>query len=183
MKFDPQQHHRRSVRLRGYDYAQGGGYFVTTCVAQKRCVFGNIENNQMRLSVYGKFVKECWLAITEHYPHVILDEYVIMPNHFHGILIINASGRAQHAAPLHATCNVPAQSLGAIVRSFKSATTRCVNIHRTAHRLSPVKVWQRNYYERIVRDETELDSIRRYIIENPLNWTEDTENPASRNSL
>ena len=89
MKIDPGKQHRRSIRLAGYDYCAAGSYFVTVCAAHKRCVFGKIENGALRLHPYGRIVEERWLALPEHFPHITLDEYVVMPNHFHGILIFH----------------------------------------------------------------------------------------------
>jgi REP element-mobilizing transposase RayT len=179
MKFDPEKHHRRSIRFAGYDYRTSGGYFVTICTAKKRCVFGTIENGAMRLHPYGRMAETCWHALPEHFPNVVLDEFVVMPNHIHGIMIFQESQHvgAQHAAPLQ---NVASGSLGAIVRSFKSAVTRAINIHRAERNLAPVHVWQRNFYDRIIRDEKELNDTQRYIIENPQHWETDKNHPMAR---
>jgi REP element-mobilizing transposase RayT len=174
MRFDPQKHHRRSIRLRGYDYTQGGAYFVTTCVEKKRCAFGQIESGVTRLNVYGRIVEECWLAVAEHYPHVVLDENTIMPNHFHAIVIITEPVGVGSPRPTKTT-------LGQIMGYFKYQSTRSINAYRAERNLTPVYVWQRNYFERIVRNEKELDDTRRYIFENPLHWDKDTENPIFHN--
>jgi REP element-mobilizing transposase RayT len=181
------KNNRRSIRLTGYDYAQVGGYFVTTCAAKKRCAFGKIQNNEVLLNPYGRMVRDSWLSLTEHYSQVDLDEFVVMPNHFHGILMINTTVGAKSSL-LENVGESPGNgagkprpykvTLGQMIGYFKYQTTKYINDYRAARHLSPAVVWQRNYYERIIRDEKELDGIRRYIIENPLNWAEDTENPA-----
>ena len=133
----------------------------------------------MRANVYGEMVRDCWLAIPEHFPHVVLDAFQIMPNHFHGILIFGDATQnatrvgARHASPLQSPRGAPPDSLGAIIGSFKSAVTKRINAHRTAHDLPIVRVWQRNYHDRVIRNETELSHTRRYIIENPINWAND----------
>src|SRR6187402_2254625 len=91
-KFDPKKHHRRSIRLQRYDYSQAGAYFVTIVTHERDCLFGEIENEIMLLNDYGKIAEECWIAIPEHFPNVILGGYVIMPNHVHGIIVIDGNG-------------------------------------------------------------------------------------------
>ena len=183
MSFDPKEQHRRSTRLAGYDYRESGAYFVTVCAAHKRPVFGHIENGAMRCNPYGSIVIEEWARTETLRANVVLDEFVVMPNHFHAIVIFKHNGDtnvgAQRAAPLQGATpnNVAAQSLGAVVCAFKSAVTRRINAHRSERGLAPVVVWQRNYYERIIRDETELNQTRRYIFENPQNWDTDAEHP------
>ena len=176
-KFDPQRHHRRSIRLKGYDYASAGGYFITIVTYQRECLFGEIVNDEMVLSDYGKVAEECWRAIPDHFPNVELGAYVVMPNHVHGIIIKNVSVGAQHAAPLRNT-NVTPNSIGAIVRSFKSAVTK--RIHEINH-LSGTTIWQRNYYEHVIRDADDHNRIHLYIESNPSMWETDTENPATIN--
>lgn len=118
MKFDPQKHHRRSIRLQNYDYTQPGGYFVTIVTYQRDCLFGKIANEEMQLNNYGKIADEVWRAIPEHFPNVELSTYVIMPNHVHGVIVIRAdenrmatnsspSVGAQHVAPLLQICCHP----------------------------------------------------------------------------
>ena len=175
MKFDSTKH-RRSIRVHGFDYSQSGGYFVTIVTRQRECLFGEIVNGEMLLSDCGKIAEECWCAIPEHFPNVELGAYVIMPNHMHGIVIIqdnlNSYVGAQHAAPLQH--NVPPHSLGAIIRSFKSAVTKQINeINNT----SGMSIWQRNYYEHIIRDADDYNRVHLYIESNPLHWQTDEENP------
>jgi REP element-mobilizing transposase RayT len=190
MGADVQKYHRRSIRLAGYDYSQAGDYFVTICVHDRMCLFGEIINGEMRLNDAGKIVKQCWDEIPAHFPHVVLDEYVVMPNHVHGIIIlVNSDVGATHASPLHDASpqrnNVSSarprgpqrHSIASIVGSFKSATTKRINEHRGTPRLP---VWQRNYYEHIIRNDESLNRIREYIITNPLRWHTDNQNPSGK---
>ncbi len=176
MSYNPGRYHRRSIRLKSYDYSQTGAYFVTVCTLDRECVFGEIADGQMRLNPLGEIVQACWRSLPQHFSHLELDVIVIMPNHVHGIIVLNGVG-AQHAAPLHRHphTNVPPGSLGAIVRSFKSAASKQINELRTP---PGTPLWQRNYYEQIVRNADELHSIRQYIVNNPLQWALDRENPA-----
>ena len=189
MIFDPDIHHRRSIRLRGYDYTSAGAYFITVCTHNRMCLFGHIEQDKMFLNAWGDIVDECWQATPQHFSHTELDEYVIMPNHIHGIIWIvrctdgamngNAMNGAMpnvgatHASPLRSRGPKP-RSIGAIVGSFKSAVTKRINeIRGTPGKM----VWQRNYYEHIIRNERSLERIRRYIRMNPGQWEYDNENP------
>ena len=181
MRFDPERHHRRSIRLKGYDYSQPGTYFITICAHDRACLFGEVVDGEMRLNEYGHIVRRCWEEIPLHFPHAELDTFVVMPNHVHGIVILTVGARhdvgARHAVPLPHTEQfgkpVPG-SIPTIVRSFKSATTRHIN----ALRGTPgAPVWQRNYYEHIVRNEESLNRIREYILTNPIRWAMDWENP------
>ncbi|HXG36286.1 MAG TPA: transposase [Dehalococcoidia bacterium] len=159
------QHLRRSVRLRDYDYSQRGAYFVTIVAFQRKCLFGDIMNGEMSLSECGKIVEEQWLKAAQMRKEIELDVFVIMPNHLHGIVIIKNESRvgAHGRAPLH---RAP-RSLGSLVAGFKSAATKRIN-------------GIRNYYEHIIRGERDFDAIRRYVLENPLGWARDPENPNSR---
>jgi putative transposase len=176
------RHHRRSIRLEGYDYAQPGAYFITICTQDRVCLFGDIVDGVMRLNQTGEIVRQCWMAIPEHFPHAMLDEFVVMPNHVHGIIVVGEMPNvgATHASPLplappRVRPHGPhRQSVGSIVGSFKSAATRRMNEYRGT---SGTTVWQRNYYEHIIRTEDSLDRIRRYIAENPARWAVDRENP------
>ena len=187
-KFDPKKHHRKSIRLQGYDYSQSGAYFVTIVSYQRDCLFGKIENGEMTLSGFGKIADECWRAIPEHFPHVELGAHIIMPNHIHGIIVITDDesafdvvdaqhvGATQWVAPTtipNARPNGPKRgSLGAIIGSYKMAVTRQIGREHNA-----TGIWQRNYYERIIRNEREMDNIWRYIESNPTQWDDDDENP------
>lgn len=155
MKYDPQIHHRRSIRLRGYDYAHAGAYFVTVCT----------YNRDLLLQAQGvqEVVSSTWHALPVHFPAVALDEFVIMPNHLHGIIIMRG---AASSAP----------SLGQVVRAFKSASA--IEANKVLNR-SGQPFWQRNYYEHIIRNDHDLNRIRQYIRDNPLAWDEDPDNPAN----
>jgi REP element-mobilizing transposase RayT len=188
-KFDPNKHHRKSIRLQGYDYSQAGAYFVTIVTHQRDCLFGKIENEIMVLNDFGKIAAECWLAIPEHFPKVELGAHVIMPNHAHGVIMIcddeSASNGvvAQHVGATQCVAPTPTitrptgpkrGSLGAIIGSYKSAVSYRINKEHNA-----TGIWQRNYYEHIIRNEREMDNIWRYIEANPAQWNRDDENPSN----
>jgi REP element-mobilizing transposase RayT len=159
MKFNPQKHHRRSIRLKGYDYSQSGAYFITIVTYQRDFLFGKIVNKEMQLSDYGRIADECWRAIPDHFPKVELGAHVVVG--------------ARHVSPLPPH-GVKPKSIGAIVGSFKSAVTR-----RIGREHNTTGIWQRNYYEHVIRDNKDWDRIHRYIESNPSMWAEDQENPAS----
>ena len=181
-KYDPQKHHRRSIRLKDYDYSQSGAYFVTICLHnEKQHLFGEIADGEMQLSSYGRIIQECWDAIPMHFPTVELDAFVIMPNHLHGIILIVNDGTT-HASPVPNTRHSNTRphgpkrgSLDAIVGSFKSAASKHINRLRD----SPgAKIWHRNYYETVMRHERMLNARRQYIESNPANWEFDEHNIA-----
>jgi REP element-mobilizing transposase RayT len=174
MTYDERQHHRRSIRLKGYDYSQAGAYFVTVCTRDRVCLFGDVRDGIMRLNKFGHIVWEEWFRSAEIRREIELstDEFVVMPNHIHGIVWIAEQQNvgAHGRAPLHRT----PRSLSTFIAGFKSVTTKRINILRN---MPGLPVWQRNYYEHIVRDERTLDGIREYILANPLRWHLDRENP------
>ena len=178
--FDPQKHNRQSIRLRGYDYTQAGAYYVTMVTYQRECLFGEIVEGEMRLNELGQIADECWRAIPDHFDHVELGAYVVMPNHVHGIILIkeaNADVGAQQVGATHESpqpCGPIPGSLGAIIGSYKSAVSRCIG-----QEYDIAGIWQRNYHDRIIRNRRELDAIWCYIEANPANWDEDKENPRS----
>lgn len=180
-RYNPQKNHRKSIRLKGYNYAQSGAYFVTIVAYQRECLFGTIvdgespQGSNVALNDFGAIADECWRAIPEHFDHVELGAYVVMPNHVHGIIVINQPiVGARHASPLHDDHprGPKPGSLGAIVGSYKSAVTR-----RIGREFNATGIWQRNYHDRIIRNEREMENIWRYINANPLNWDSDNENP------
>lgn len=164
---------RRSIRLAHYDYSQDGAYFLTLCVHDRACLFGEVVDGAMRLNELGALVAPEWLRTATIRPQVALDEFVVMPNHFHIIIAIEDSRRGvlPYARPRFQS---PSQSLGSIVRGFKSATTKRINEIRGT---PGTAVWQRNYYEHVIRNESELIRIREYIANNPHQWSLDRENP------
>ena len=185
MRYDSEKHHRRSIRLAGHNYSRAGWYYVTVCTHDKCCLLGTVTNGQMILNEYGKIVNECWWKISAKFIHAKLDKYIIMPNHFHGIIQITNNSRG--TATLKAkkgtakakegtACRGPtfggsvAGSLSTIVGSFKSAVTKRINQIR---RTPGGKLWQRNYYEHIIRDYDDYNHIRNYIVNNPANWDKD----------
>ena len=167
---------RQSQRLPHYDYSQAGAYFVTICSHNRAVIFGKVIEDSVKLSPVGEIVKDVWEEIPPHFVQVELDGFVVMPNHMHGIIWIKEDSSirvgAQHAAPLPKTnrLNVKPGSLSAIVRSFKSAATKRINAIGSD---ACERVWQRNYYEHIIRDDEDLNNHRRYILDNPLKWALD----------
>jgi REP element-mobilizing transposase RayT len=180
MKFDPKVHHRRSVRLKGYDYSQAGAYFVTIVAWQREMLFGEIVDGDLVLNELGEIVREEWERTAFVRPNVELGEYIIMPNHVHGILVFvddmagaTRVGASRRLAPTDKTTLQP-NSLGSVIAQFKSIVTKRIN---GLQNVTGRPVWQRNYYEHIIRDEREMDRIARYIESNPLRWADDDENP------
>jgi putative transposase len=179
MKFNPDAYHRRSIRLPGYDYARHGAYFITICAYNRECLFGEITGGEMRLNECGMIATACWQDISKHFPSIALDIFIIMPNHVHGIVIIQPEGRdiacyvPTEPRPSRFS-RLPAHSLPSITRAYKSAVTKRINESRGT---PGVPVWQKGYYEHIVRDEKDLNTIREYIRYNPEKWAEDGENP------
>jgi putative transposase len=165
------QRNRRSIRLRGYDYSRAGAYFVTICTQNRECLFGEIMNGEMRLNDAGRIVVDEWLKTAEIRAEIELDEWVVMPNHFHGKLVIaDRRGTARRAPTVEQFGRPVSGSIPTIIRSFKSAVTKRINDLR----LTPgAKLWQRNYWEHIVRNEPELNRIREYIHNNPAQWKSD----------
>jgi putative transposase len=198
MLYEPNIHHRRSIRLRGYDYAQAGVYFVTICAQGRECLFGEIVGGEMLLNEYGRIVAECWDDIAHHFSTVELDATVVMPNHMHGVIVLLESndnvgarfphpdgrgyGRGYgrgHRAPTPTTDAVAAAlhrrpTLGQIVAYAKYQSTKRINVLRD---MPGLRVWQRNYYEHIIRDEADLLKIREYVVNNPARWEFDQLHP------
>jgi REP element-mobilizing transposase RayT len=233
--YNPAIHHRRSIRLKGYDYSQAGLYFITICVQDKICLFGKVINGKMELNEAGKIAVSCWLDIPVHFPNVTLHEYVVMPNHIHGIIELsgtsvgakdispaNRTGNetfgiatknishetgienetfgigAKNISPISHETGTPdngaknispqppessksessksesskprgtSQTIGSIVRGFKIGVTKWMRQNSNVHH-----VWQRDYYEHIIRDELSYIRIARYIIDNPEKWKGD----------
>jgi putative transposase len=179
MNFNQQKLHRRSIRLKGFDYTQPGAYFITIVTSQRDEIYGEISNGEMRLNQFGEIVRTEWLKTVDIRSNVELrkDEFVIMPNHLHGIIWIvdKRGGATRRVAPTKGSRILEAGSIGAIMAQFKSITAKRINDLRGT---PGIPVWQRNYFEHIIRDEIEFGTIRNYIQDNPLKWQEDQENPA-----
>ena len=168
MPYDPQVHHRRSVRLKGYDYASPGAYFVTLCTHERQSLLGQVNEGEMHLSAYGLTVRACWEDLPRHYPGLELDAFVVMPTHVHAILVLTQTGEEGRAAAAP-SARYP---LSEVIRGFKTYSARRINKRRDTRGNA---VWQRNYYERIIRNERELEAIRAYIESNPAQWAQDRE--------
>ena len=196
MKFEPEKHHRQSIRLRNYNYSQPGYYFLTICTHQKQCWFGEIKNDRMYLNQIGKIVAEEWLNTPKIRPNFQLDQWVIMPNHLHGIVIINESlnllgdrnvseqktfgeGNRDILGARNAPLRQEPNSISSFAAGFKSAVTKRINLLRDNR---DIPIWQRNYYESIIRDEQSLIAIREYIVNNPCQWQKDSDNPVNDQS-
>lgn len=176
MPYNPQLHHRRSIRLRGFDYSEAGAYFVTICTYDKKCLFGEVVKNQMKLSEIGGIAEKCWVEIPEHFDNVELDDFVTMPNHVHGIIVLrDMFVRAQYSEPRQNRFqHVIPKSLGSIVRSYKGGVTRI------CHREGNLRFrWQRDFYEHVIRHDKDLNRIRDYIRDNPSNWDIDDHFPGN----
>lgn len=172
-----QKHHRRSIRLPGYDYTQPGAYYITICTYQRQCWLGNIINGQMYFNQLGKIVYKFWQVLPKRLPHIQLDAFVVMPNHLHGILIISKENECKIPTSIYTEEKFGKPVVGSIptvIRSFKSSVTKQINLMRE----TPYPpIWQRNYYESVIRSEKHLENVRLYIVNNPLNWEKDEENP------
>jgi len=182
---------RRSIRLQDYDYSQPGSYFVTICTPDSECLFGDVRDGKMALNGLGEIVAESWQWVERQYEYVVLDEWVIMPNHLHGIIVITdcVDGSRGDDSRGDDLCRGGSRTaptrlgkpkrkpLGRLIGAFKTVSTKRINeIHNTPG----AKLWQRNYYEHIIRDENELNRIRIYIEQNPAKWEFDRENPSVR---
>ncbi|MCC5627067.1 transposase [Nostoc sphaeroides CHAB 2801] len=185
MPYNPQKHHRHSIRLKGHDYTQHGAYFITICTRGRQCLFGNVVNGEMQLNSLGNIALNCWQTIPAHFSHIELDTFVVMPNHIHGILIItdNPVG-ARHCLALnqHPERNTekfgkPVRgSISTVIGSYKSVVSKRINI---IWQTKGQSIWQRNFYEHIGREEKSIDNIREYIVNNPQRWADDPENTTS----
>lgn len=165
---DETETRRKPLRLRSYDYAQAGMYFVTICAHERACIFGEVHGEVLRPSELGNLITEQRRALPEQNQCLSTDAFVIMPNHLHGILVFDQK---------NAGAIKRAPTLGEIVRAFKA---RCSHAFRKGaiHRAQDVQLWQRGYYEHVIRNEADLARIREYIANNPLQWSLDRNNPA-----
>ena len=176
MKYNPDIHNRRSIRLKGYDYSQAGLYFITICTQNRLCLFGEIVDDGMGTTIcvlneYGGIAQKEWIQTSKMRPNIRLDVFVIMPNHMHGIIEIADGRGTMHRAPTVEQFGKPtSNTIPTIIRGYKSSVTKQINILRNQH---SVPVWQRNYYEHIIRNEKSYDQISEYIQTNPLKWQDD----------
>ena len=184
MKYDPEKHHRKSIRLPGYDYASAGAYFVTICTHQRQCLFGDVINGTMQLSKYGTIAATEWVRSANIRQEIELGEWVIMPNHVHGIVFIHnpppvgAQGFAPSSfTPPNSTQGIAVRkpkSLSTLIAGFKMAVTTQINSDRNTPK---IPVWQRNYYEHVIQDKTTFEKTCAYIFNNPLSWDTDQLHP------
>ena len=171
------------MRLRGFNYAHPGAYFITVSTRNRICLLGDVVDDKMRLSEPGRLAQDVWEGLPTHYPHIRLDAWVVMPNHVHGIVMLTEADPDPH--PIRAGFKPAPTATGTdasnarhglpeVVRAFKTFSARRINDVRGA---VGTPVWQRNYYEHIIRDDEALNRIRQYIMDNPARWHEDPENP------
>lgn len=196
MYYSPHIHHRRSIRLRGYDYTQPGAYFITICTADRTEIFGRVVDGNMESNETGQIILRLWGDLPAQRPNVQLGEFVVMPNHIHGILVLTDLTPVVPPAPVGAQFIAPAfpvtirtgdegamnraPTVGDIVREFKARCTYAIN---SVLQSRGKPIWQRNYYERIIRSDEEYARIAEYIAYNPARWSEDSLNPnAARNA-
>jgi len=193
-KFDPQKHHRRSIRLPNYDYAQPGAYYVTMVAWHRESLFGEVLNGEMKVNKVGEIVEWEWKELPKRLRYVELGAYVVMPNHFHGILIFHepvgatrlgvsrarSSKVSSHSLSTDRIVGSPLphgphpKSLGAVIAQFKSRVTKRL---WKLPSLKGIAIWQRNYYEHVIRNEKDLQNKTDYIEANPMLWDQDDENP------
>ncbi len=197
-KYNPKIHNRKSIRLKGYDYSQAGLYFITICCQNRACLFGKIDDGEMVLNDAGKQAQQCWLEIPKHFPNTTLHEYITMPNHIHGIIeIVGANNhspnnhspngdssngirtRANDYSPLRGTT----RTIGSVVRGYKIGVTKWFRENNQNQFPIRTSVWQRNYWEHIVRNENEYQHITQYIIDNPKKWDMDKLNGGDGNKI
>ena len=189
--YDSKKHHRKSIRLKGYDYSKAGAYFITICTQNRECILGKIIDQSLVLNDAGMMVEKWWMELNKKYPEIMTDEFVIMPNHFHGII--------QIMNPTDSTCAHPnnhivgadlrvcpndqgghtGPPLHGVIQWFKTMTTNeyIRNVKESGWKPFPGKLWQRNFYEHIIRNDRRLNTIRKYIKNNPFHWEFDIENP------
>lgn len=206
-RYNPQKHHRQSIRLQGYDYSREGLYFITLCCQDRAHLFGEIVDGEMILNDAGLQAQKCWQDIPNHFPNAVLHEYIIMPNHIHGIIEFVGANQyspnnnspnngspnqtfsdngndvenndkaknlelvngTKNFSPLpNATWRSPSKTIGSVIRGFKIGVTKWMRNNTTV-----VNVWQRNYYDHIIRNEQDYERISEYIKNNPILWKED----------
>ena len=189
MTYNPDIHHRRSIRLQEYDYSSTGAYFVTICTQLRECLFGDFSDDELILTDAGRMLETTWQELPNRFPTIELDKFIVMPNHFHAILLMCPSLNQPHNQGEHKVRpydqvhkerpkGTSDGSIGRIIQAFKSLTTHAytTGVKQSNWPPFPGKLWQRDYYEHVIRTEAELNSIREYIVNNPINWDDDKEN-------
>jgi putative transposase len=184
LKLSKPKPQRKPIRVQGFDYSQYGPYFITICTHQKKCFFGKVVNGEMRMNEAGEMIAKWWRELKNKFSAIELDQYIIMPNHFHAIIAVGADlgvgpqlpedelGPGGHLGP----------PLPRIIQWFKTMTTNQYirNVKQFGWKPFPGKLWQRSYYEHIIRDEPSLEKIREYIYYNASKWDADRENPLAQ---
>ena len=176
MKYDPDIHHRRSIRLKGYGYSQAGAYFVTICAQNRECLFGEILDGEMALNDAERMVEKWYRELENKFADIVCDQCAIMPNHIHFVIQTGVGADLRVCPDTGEHIGSP---LHTVIQWFKTMTTNeyIRGVKQNGWSTFPGKLWQRNYYEHIVRDENELNRIREYIVNNPMQWEMDCENP------
>ena len=179
MKYNPDNHHRRSIRLKGYDYSQAGLYFITICTQNSLHLFVKITNDEMILNDAGMMIEKWWYELKNRFPNIELDEFIVMPNHFHGIIQIINTNTATVGADTRVCPDNKGEHTGSplhkMIQWFKTMSTNEYIRNVKDHHWTPFnkKLWQRNYYEHIIRNEKSYLPISEYIRTNPLKWQDD----------
>jgi REP element-mobilizing transposase RayT len=186
MQYNPKIHHRRSIRLQGYDYSQAGLYFLTLNTHDRKCLFGEIIEQKMILNDAGRIAENCWLEIPLHFPNAVLHEYIIMPDHIHGIVELNEKidlvgaensvvgaensvvGAENFLPRRNEFQKMIPRSISSIVKGFKIGVTKWFRSQGNSE-----IIWQRNFYEHIIRNDNSYQHISDYILSNPTNWKDD----------
>jgi len=218
--YNPNIHNRHSIRLKVYDYSQAGLYFITICVHDRKCLFGEIvvgvddvrddnvrvekfqSRQEMILNDAGKIADECWLEIPKHFPNAVLHKHIVMPNHVHGIIELIQTGSptiesgssvgVENFQPLQSPNEsisyesqknefqkIIPRSIGSVVKGFKIGVTKWFRNNTVGannvgvQNIEHLQIWQRNYYEHIIRDEKSYQRISEYIVNNPADWQND----------
>ena len=170
---------RRSIRLRGYDYSNPGAYFITVCTQDRLPLLGEVADCEMAPNRLGEVIQDCWANLPDHYHNLVLDAFIVMPNHVHGVIILEdeTTGVGAGFKPaLPAAVSRKRRGVPEIVRSFKTFSARKVNEMRG---LPGTPVWQRGFYDHVIRNRRELDRVRAYVMDNPRKWGEDADNPVN----
>lgn len=167
MAYDPRRHHRRSIRKKGHDYTAAGAYSITICTQNRDHLFCQITHGQVHLHPAGMLVEAIWHRLPCHFPTVTLDAFVVMPDHVHGIIILGENKRSKTYPPTDWPKGTIPGSIPAIVQNFKSVSSRRIN---QAMGTPGRRIWQEDYYDRIIRDASHLEHTRQYIAANPSRW-------------